>query len=57
MGRREMAEMAVNWIRIGKFVRLEFWLASSEKGNTRKHTENRVTSWRKMFRGNFGVLR
>jgi hypothetical protein len=25
---------------------------SSEKGSSRKHTENRVTRWRKLFRGN-----
>jgi hypothetical protein len=29
----------------------------SEKGSTRKGTENRVTSWTLLFWGNFGVLR
>jgi hypothetical protein len=30
---------------------------SSEKGSSRKHTENRVTRWRIMFWGNSAVLR
>jgi hypothetical protein len=34
-----------------------FWDPGSEKGSTRKHTENRVTRWIKMFWGNLAILR
>jgi hypothetical protein len=35
------------------------WLfgGTSEKGSTRKHTENWVTRWREMFWGNLEVSR
>jgi hypothetical protein len=35
-----------------EFLGIWFFGRSSEKGNTRKHTVNRVTRWAKMFRGN-----
>jgi hypothetical protein len=38
-----MAEMVVNWGNLEKFWGLEFLEESFEKGNTRKHTEKRVT--------------
>jgi hypothetical protein len=34
-----------------------FFGGNSEKGSIRKRTENRVTSWTKLFWGNFGILR
>jgi hypothetical protein len=44
--------MDLDWIFVWNF--LEEFL---EKGNRRKHTENRVTRCRKLFGGNLGVLR
>jgi hypothetical protein len=49
--------MVVIWPGLEGFVRLEFWRTSSEKGNTRKRTGNRVTSWSLLFWGNLGNLR
>jgi hypothetical protein len=39
-----------NWTEISG---LGFLRGGSEKGRSRKHTENRVTRWGFMFRGNF----
>jgi hypothetical protein len=42
-----------NWI---EFWELEFLSGTSEKGSTRKHTENWVTRWAKLFLGELGFL-
>jgi hypothetical protein len=56
MGRRERAEMAVKWIGLGTFLGIGFLEESFEKGNTRKITENRVTSWAFFTLGEFRNL-
>jgi hypothetical protein len=57
MGRRERANFKGNWPELD----WEFWDSifgsSSEKGNTRKHTKKRVTSWSLLFWRNFENLR
>jgi hypothetical protein len=57
MGLWERAELVVNWAELKWFWALEFLEESLEKGNTRKHTKNRVTRWGKMFGGIWGGLR
>jgi hypothetical protein len=45
--------MAVKWIGLGTFLGIGFLEESFEKGNTRKITENRVTSWAFFTLGEF----
>jgi hypothetical protein len=40
------------WSELERNFWLDFWETSSEKGCSRKTTENRVTRWRKLFWGN-----
>jgi hypothetical protein len=56
MGRRDGAENRVKWTELNWFLGFENLGASSEKGCSRKHTENWVTSWRILFGRNLRDL-
>jgi hypothetical protein len=57
MGRWEWAKIqGIEW-RLEKFLGNWDLGPSSEKGSSRKHTENRVTRWRKLFWGNSAFSR
>jgi hypothetical protein len=57
MGRREWAEIeGIEW-ELGRFLGFGVLGWTSEKGSSRKHTENWVTSCIKMYWGNLWVLR
>jgi hypothetical protein len=57
MGRREKAEIR-GFGRIWEvFWGFGFLGGTSEKGSTRKYTENWVTRWTKLFWGNLAFLR
>jgi hypothetical protein len=52
-----MGEFWAKWPGMNLFFWTDFSKAGSEKGSTRKHTENRVTRWMKLFWGNLGDSR
>jgi hypothetical protein len=57
MGRRERAKNWVKWRNLKRILGNWIFGGISEKGSTRKRTENRVTRWSLMFWGNSAVLR
>jgi hypothetical protein len=57
MGRREKAEIEVTDWDLEHFGDLVLRRTNSEKGSTRKHTGNWVTSWTNVFWRNSGISR